>query len=72
MQEIRCGQCFKKMGEGIYQVLSIKCSRCKTLNNLKQCAPSAPFECHCASKSNLPLEDAHVCQNETSNPKKTN
>ncbi|SEQ84127.1 Mu-like prophage protein Com [Giesbergeria anulus] len=41
MYEIRCGACRKKLGEGIYQRLSIKCSRCGTFNQLSaQSAPS--------------------------------
>ncbi len=30
--EIRCTECDKKLGEGQYIRLSIKCPRCKTLN----------------------------------------
>ncbi|MFZ6748501.1 Com family DNA-binding transcriptional regulator [Undibacterium sp. Ren11W] len=34
MQEIRCGNCHKKLGEGDYRRLNIKCPRCRTLNML--------------------------------------
>ncbi|MDO8180143.1 MAG: Com family DNA-binding transcriptional regulator [Undibacterium sp.] len=34
MIEIRCGNCHKKLGEGEYQRLNIKCPRCNTLNQL--------------------------------------
>ncbi len=34
MQEIRCGNCSKKLGAGEYTRLSIKCPRCKALNEL--------------------------------------
>lgn len=34
MQEIRCGNCHKKLAEGHYTSLAIKCHRCKTLNQL--------------------------------------
>ncbi|MFZ6712964.1 Com family DNA-binding transcriptional regulator [Undibacterium sp. TC9W] len=34
MQEIRCGKCSKKLGAGEYTRLSIKCPRCKALNEL--------------------------------------
>lgn len=33
--DIRCGHCNRKLGEGIYQVLAIKCPRCGTLNHLR-------------------------------------
>lgn len=35
MHELRCGTCGKKLGEGIYQALRIKCTRCKTMNYLR-------------------------------------
>lgn len=34
MQEIRCGQCRKKLGAGQYIQLEIKCPRCGQLNKL--------------------------------------
>jgi phage FluMu protein Com len=34
-QEFRCGNCGKKLGEGRLISLSIKCSRCKTINHFK-------------------------------------
>jgi phage FluMu protein Com len=34
MQEIRCGQCNKKLAEAIFSRLSIKCPRCGTFNQL--------------------------------------
>ncbi|MBN9342404.1 MAG: Com family DNA-binding transcriptional regulator [Comamonadaceae bacterium] len=40
MNEIRCGNCRRKLGEGIYMALSIKCPRCGALNKF-QSAPSA-------------------------------
>lgn len=36
MNEIRCGCCRKKLAQGEYVVLSIKCPRCKTLNHYGQ------------------------------------
>ncbi|PCJ33082.1 MAG: Com family DNA-binding transcriptional regulator [Gammaproteobacteria bacterium] len=33
-QDIRCGHCDRKLAEGSYYSLSIKCPRCKTLNLL--------------------------------------
>ncbi|WP_082752780.1 Com family DNA-binding transcriptional regulator [Janthinobacterium sp. B9-8] len=38
MQNIRCAQCHKKLAEGRYLELSIKCPRCGAFNYLK--APS--------------------------------
>lgn len=43
MQEIRCGQCNKKLAEGVFIRLSIKCSRCHTLNHYNEgLAPHQP------------------------------
>ncbi|MFZ6708993.1 Com family DNA-binding transcriptional regulator [Undibacterium sp. TC9W] len=35
MQTIRCGSCSRKLGEGEFVTLAIKCPRCKTLNHLR-------------------------------------
>ena len=37
--EIRCGACRKKLGEGIYARLIIKCPRCGALNSLRATSP---------------------------------
>ncbi|WP_080944405.1 Com family DNA-binding transcriptional regulator [Comamonas thiooxydans] len=42
MQEIRCGNCRRKLGEGEYTRLSIKCPRCGAFNQLS--AQRAPQE----------------------------
>ncbi|MFG0603490.1 Com family DNA-binding transcriptional regulator [Delftia sp. WSY_4] len=42
MQEIRCGSCRRKLGEGEYFRLCIKCPRCGAFNQLS--AASAPSE----------------------------
>lgn len=34
MQEIRCGTCHRKLAEGEYIRLAIKCPRCGTFNQL--------------------------------------
>ncbi|MFE1574421.1 Com family DNA-binding transcriptional regulator [Comamonas odontotermitis] len=39
MTEIRCGKCSRKLGEGTYVVLAIKCPRCGTLNHLRASTP---------------------------------
>ncbi|WP_091571231.1 Com family DNA-binding transcriptional regulator [Oryzisolibacter propanilivorax] len=40
MEEIRCGNCRRKLGEGVYLALSIKCPRCGALNQLRAQGPS--------------------------------
>ncbi|WP_331428941.1 Com family DNA-binding transcriptional regulator [Delftia sp. ZNC0008] len=42
MEEIRCGSCRRKLAEGEYTRLSIKCPRCGAFNQLS--ASSAPSE----------------------------
>ncbi|WP_297575923.1 Com family DNA-binding transcriptional regulator [uncultured Deefgea sp.] len=42
MQNIRCAQCNKKLAEGRFIELSIKCPRCGALNHLK--ATSLQFD----------------------------
>ncbi|WP_082806959.1 Com family DNA-binding transcriptional regulator [Collimonas pratensis] len=59
MQDIRCGNCSRKLGEGEYIALSIKCPRCGTLNHLRAMRP-APV-CHRASDQ----LGSHVCQAKT-------
>jgi phage FluMu protein Com len=51
MQEIRCGECHRKLAavRGFIE-LQIKCLRCRTLNHLK--APSLLSEC----PEHLPIE----------------
>ncbi|PAT40255.1 Com family DNA-binding transcriptional regulator [Vandammella animalimorsus] len=54
-QEIRCGQCRKKLGEGYYVCLAIKCQRCKTLNHLRASTPVP----HACERPTATREDAH-------------
>ncbi|MFV8547444.1 Com family DNA-binding transcriptional regulator [Ralstonia pseudosolanacearum] len=56
MQDIRCGGCSRKLGEGEYTRLVIKCPRCRAINTLRATspAPERPRASH--------LQDAHVCQ----------
>ncbi|PRC90972.1 Com family DNA-binding transcriptional regulator [Solimicrobium silvestre] len=44
MLDIRCGSCSRKLGEGEYITLSIKCPRCGTLNHLRatRSEPASP------------------------------
>lgn len=45
MNEIRCGNCRKKLAEGEYIRLAIKCPRCGAFNQLSaQSAPKEPQE----------------------------
>ncbi|WP_439587634.1 Com family DNA-binding transcriptional regulator [Hydrogenophaga sp.] len=36
MNEIRCGQCKRKLAEGVFLRLTIKCVRCSTLNHFTE------------------------------------
>ncbi|MXR38011.1 Com family DNA-binding transcriptional regulator [Craterilacuibacter sinensis] len=47
MQDIRCGQCNRKLAEGQIITIKIKCPRCHTLNSLS--ATRAEPERHRAS-----------------------
>ncbi|MES2401886.1 MAG: Com family DNA-binding transcriptional regulator [Pseudomonadota bacterium] len=38
LELIRCGSCQRKLGEGCYTRLEIKCPRCKALNVLRASA----------------------------------
>lgn len=40
MEEIRCGSCRRKLAEGIYTALTIKCPRCGAINSLRAMSPS--------------------------------
>lgn len=40
MEVIRCGGCRRKLGEGIYLALSIKCPRCGDINQLRAASPT--------------------------------
>lgn len=35
LPDIRCGACARKLGAGVYSVLSIKCPRCGSFNHLR-------------------------------------
>ncbi|MBP8813917.1 MAG: Com family DNA-binding transcriptional regulator [Laribacter sp.] len=39
LPQIRCGACHRKLGEGHYRTLVIKCPRCGVLNQLKASEP---------------------------------
>lgn len=41
MQEIRCGHCSKKLAEGVFTRLSIKCPRCRVMNQLRTESPES-------------------------------
>ena len=47
-EDIRCGQCQRKLAVGRYIEMEIKCPRCGTMNHLK--ATSLPPERHRASE----------------------
>ncbi len=54
INDIRCGNCRRKLGEGTYLVLAIKCPRCGTLNHLRASTPSP----HASERLNQ--ENAHA------------
>ncbi|MEN5179190.1 Com family DNA-binding transcriptional regulator [Comamonas testosteroni] len=58
MTEIRCGQCHRKLAEGTYVVLSIKCPRCGAMNSLRAESP-APER----PGASLPKESSYDCSN---------
>lgn len=39
LEDIRCGHCARKLAEGRYIELSIKCPRCGTLNHFRAESP---------------------------------
>ena len=41
MEEIRCGACSRKLGEGVYTRLIIKCPRCGAMNSLRAESPTS-------------------------------
>lgn len=52
MQDIRCGNCHKKLGAGTYMHLSMKCPRCKTMNTYRAMS-TALLSALCASQARL-------------------
>ncbi|MGE8614039.1 MAG: Com family DNA-binding transcriptional regulator [Achromobacter veterisilvae] len=46
MKEVRCGNCRRKLAEGVYIVLAIKCPRCGHMNNLKAVEPPSATRAH--------------------------
>ncbi|MCH5278018.1 MAG: Com family DNA-binding transcriptional regulator [Desulfovibrionaceae bacterium] len=45
LKEIRCGHCNKLLGKGSAHDLEIKCTRCGTLNHVRDTSPcSEPYE----------------------------
>ena len=63
MHEIRCGSCRRKLGEGEYTRLAIKCPRCGAFNQLS--APSAFPERQRASQSEGKDRGQHHKQQQT-------
>ncbi|MBC3860484.1 Com family DNA-binding transcriptional regulator [Undibacterium jejuense] len=57
MQDIRCGSCSRKLGEGEFISLTIKCPRCKTMNTLRV-TRSEPV-CPSASPIGVSIEQTH-------------
>ncbi|MFZ6747416.1 Com family DNA-binding transcriptional regulator [Undibacterium sp. Ren11W] len=60
MQDIRCGNCHKKLAEGEYRRLNIKCPRCSTINQLSAVStyperPGASIEVSNNDQSHHPM-----------------
>ena len=51
--DIRCGACGRKLAEGQYLLLSIKCPRCGTVNHLRAARP-APERHRASSPARTP------------------
>ncbi|WP_081483074.1 Com family DNA-binding transcriptional regulator [Bordetella petrii] len=59
MQDIRCGHCRRKLAEGIYLRLAIKCPRCGTMNFMSAEGACQP-ERHGASHQKETLREAQA------------
>lgn len=53
--DIRCGACNRKLGEGQFSHLKIKCQRCGTMNSLRATRPIP--ECHRAPLKESAMND---------------
>ncbi|WP_423708685.1 Com family DNA-binding transcriptional regulator [Undibacterium sp. WLX3042] len=61
MQDIRCGNCHKKLGIGKFSRIIIKCPRCKVINQLSAESadpeqPRAPIGVIPYDKSDNPMD----------------
>lgn len=54
--DIRCGQCGRKMAEGTYIVLSIKCPCCRAINHYRASTRTP----HASERPTHHQEDANV------------
>ena len=57
LDEIRCGTCSKKLGEGKYRELEIKCPRCGTLNYLRAAPSPSPERPRASTDKETARED---------------
>lgn len=55
--EIRCGACRRKLGEGEYTRLTIKCPRCGVLNQFLSALSASPTERHSSVEPQKPSND---------------
>lgn len=65
LEEIRCGQCARKLAAGAYTRLEIKCPRCGTLNVLRASAAD------CSSPSPTPERPRASSKNGSKDDSKT-
>ncbi len=70
MEQIRCGQCARKLAEGIYTKLSIKCPRCKTLNQFNHASRTPDYSAR-RERLNLNQKETHDDENINPNPNQT-
>lgn len=57
MNEFRCGACNRKLGEGEFTQIMIKCPRCGTMNNLRALRPLP--ECPSAPMKESAMNEKH-------------
>ena len=55
INDIRCGNCRRKLGEGTYLVLAIKCPRCGTLNHLPATRSQTGYRCELSQVQHVAL-----------------
>lgn len=72
MKEIRCEACSRKLAEGEFIRLAIKCPRCKTLNHLNaQSAMSAKSVRNQPERHGAPAPERSSRHGDQSEPKET-
>ena len=60
LKEVRCRHCGKLLAKGGYEILEIKCPRCKTINTLER--PRVPNLSGDSTRGNLRKKPGHTGQ----------